>query len=90
VGIVGPNGAGKTTLFRMMTGEQQPDTGTVTLGESVKVAYVGQIRDTLDNNKTVWEEVSGGLDILKLVITKLHHVLISVALTLKVKISKNV
>ena len=65
VGIVGPNGAGKTTLFRMMTGEQQPDTGTVTLGESVKVAYVGQIRDTLDNNKTVWEEVSGGLDILK-------------------------
>ena len=66
VGIVGPNGAGKTTLFRMMTGEQQPDTGTVTLGESVKVAYVGQIRDTLDNNKTVWEEVSGGLDILRI------------------------
>ncbi|WP_343598094.1 energy-dependent translational throttle protein EttA [Acinetobacter sp.] len=65
VGIVGPNGAGKTTLFRMMTGEQQPDTGTVTLGESVKVAYVGQIRDTLDDAKTVWEEVSGGLDILK-------------------------
>lgn len=65
VGIVGPNGAGKTTLFRMMTGEQQPDTGTVTLGESVKVAYVGQLRDTMDNNKTVWEEVSGGLDILK-------------------------
>ena len=88
VGIVGPNGAGKTTLFRMMTGEQQPDTGTVTLGESVKVAYVGQIRDTLDNNKTVWEEVSGGLDILKLVITKLHRVLILVALTLKAKISK--
>ncbi len=47
VGIVGPNGAGKTTLFRMMTGEQQPDTGSVTLGDSVKVAYVGQIRDTL-------------------------------------------
>ncbi|EPX1189456.1 energy-dependent translational throttle protein EttA [Acinetobacter baumannii] len=65
VGIVGPNGAGKTTLFRMMTGEQKPDTGTVTLGDSVKVAYVGQIRDTLDDNKTVWEEVSGGLDILK-------------------------
>ncbi len=65
VGIVGPNGAGKTTLFRMMTGEQQPDTGSVVLGDSVKVAYVGQIRDTLDNNKTVWEEVSGGLDILK-------------------------
>lgn len=66
VGIVGENGAGKTTLFRMMTGEQQPDTGTVTLGESVKVAYVGQIRDTLDDNKTVWEEVSGGLDILRI------------------------
>ena len=65
VGIVGPNGAGKTTLFRMMTGEQQPDTGSVTVGESVKVAYIGQIRDTLDDNKTVWEEVSGGLDILK-------------------------
>ena len=66
VGIVGENGAGKTTLFRMMTGELQPDTGTVVLGESVKVAYVGQIRDTLDNDKTVWEEVSGGLDILKI------------------------
>ena len=65
VGIVGPNGAGKTTLFRMMTGEQEPDTGTVTLGESVKVAYVGQLRDTLDNKNTVWEEISGGLDILK-------------------------
>ena len=65
MGIVGPNGAGKTTLFRMMTGEQQPDTGSVTVGESVKVAYIGQIRDTLDDNKTVWEEVSGGLDILK-------------------------
>src|SRR5574344_2020049 len=66
VGIVGENGAGKTTLFRMMTGEQQPDSGTVTLGESVKVAYVGQIRDTLDDNKTVWAEVSGGLDILRI------------------------
>ena len=58
VGIVGPNGAGKTTLFRMMTGEQEPDTGTVTLGDSVKVAYVGQLRDTLDNKNTVWEEIS--------------------------------
>ena len=66
VGIVGPNGAGKTTLFRMMTEEQQPDTGTVTLGDSVKVAYVGQLRDTLDDKKTVWEEISGGLDILNI------------------------
>jgi sulfate-transporting ATPase len=66
VGIVGPNGAGKTTLFRMMTGEQQPDTGTVVMGETVKVAYVGQLRDVLDAKKTVWEEVSGGLDILKI------------------------
>ncbi|SDB81694.1 energy-dependent translational throttle protein EttA [Acinetobacter boissieri] len=65
VGIVGPNGAGKTTLFRMMTGEQEPSTGTVTVGESVRVAYVGQIREALDDSKTVWEEVSGGLDILR-------------------------
>jgi len=66
VGIVGPNGAGKTTLFRMMTGEQQPDTGSVRLGDTVKVAYVGQLRDELDDKKTVWEEISQGLDILKI------------------------
>ncbi|WP_026472307.1 energy-dependent translational throttle protein EttA [Alkanindiges illinoisensis] len=64
VGIVGPNGAGKTTLFRMITGEDKPDTGSVSVGESVKVAYVGQMRDTLDPKKTVWEEVSDGLDII--------------------------
>ena len=64
VGIIGPNGAGKTTLFNMITGKDKPDTGTVEVGESVKVAYVGQVRDELDDNKTVWEEVSDGLDMI--------------------------
>ena len=64
VGIVGPNGAGKTTLFNMITERDTPDTGTVDLGESVKVAYVGQVRDNLDYSKTVWEEVSDGLDVI--------------------------
>lgn len=64
VGIIGPNGAGKTTLFNMITGKDMPDSGSVELGESVKVAYVGQVRDELDDNKTVWEEVSDGLDMI--------------------------
>ena len=64
VGIIGPNGAGKTTLFIMITGIDKPDTGTVEVGESVKVAYVGQVRDELDDKKTVWEEVSDGLDMI--------------------------
>ena len=64
VGIIGPNGAGKTTLFNMITGKDKPDTGSVEVGESVKVAYVGQLRDELDDKKTVWEEVSDGLDMI--------------------------
>lgn len=66
VGIIGPNGAGKSTLFRMISGQEQPDSGTITLGETVKVASVEQFRDTMDNNKTVWEEVSGRQDIMRI------------------------
>ncbi len=62
VGVIGPNGAGKTTLFRMIVGEQQPDAGELTLGETVNVAYVDQSREALDAEATVWEEISGGLD----------------------------
>jgi ATP-binding cassette ChvD family protein len=65
VGVIGPNGAGKTTLFKMMTGKEQPDGGKITLGPTVKLAYVDQSRDHLDDKKTVWEEISGGLDIMK-------------------------
>ncbi|WP_341327799.1 energy-dependent translational throttle protein EttA [Methylotuvimicrobium sp. KM2] len=64
VGIIGPNGAGKTTLFRMMAGFEKPDSGTVTIGQTVQLAYVDQMRDNLDPNKTVWEEISDGLDII--------------------------
>ena len=65
VGVIGPNGAGKTTLFRMIVGQEQPDAGTIRVGDSVQLAYVDQSRDTLDADKTVWEEVSDGQDILK-------------------------
>ncbi len=64
VGIIGPNGAGKTTLFRMMAGFEQPDSGTLTIGQTVQLAYVDQLRDDLDATKTVWEEVSEGLDVI--------------------------
>jgi sulfate-transporting ATPase len=64
VGIIGPNGAGKSTLFRMIAGKEQPDTGTIKIGSTVKMAFVDQTRDDLSNEKTVWEDVSGGLDIL--------------------------
>jgi len=66
VGVIGPNGAGKTTLFKMITGQDKPDTGTFTVGPTVKLGYVDQSRETLDPNKSVWEELSGGLDIIKL------------------------
>ena len=66
VGIIGPNGAGKTTLMRIITGQEQPDTGTFRVGETVKLGYVDQSRDALDDNKTVWQEISGGLNILTL------------------------
>jgi ATP-binding cassette ChvD family protein len=66
VGIIGPNGAGKTTLFRMVTKQEQPDQGAIKIGESVRLGYVDQSRDTLDGVKSVWEEISGGLDQLAL------------------------
>ena len=66
VGIIGPNGAGKTTLFRMIVGQEQPDSGTLTVGSTVKLAYVDQARDTLDSAKSVWEEISGGNEQMQL------------------------
>src|SRR5436309_1426525 len=66
VGVIGPNGAGKTTLFRMITGQERPDAGTIKVGESVHLGYVDQSRDSLDGKKNVWEEISGGLDQLML------------------------
>jgi ATP-binding cassette ChvD family protein len=66
VGVIGPNGAGKTTLFRMITDQERPDSGAIKIGESVALGYVDQSRDALDAKKTVWEEISGGYDILYL------------------------
>jgi ABC-type nitrate/sulfonate/bicarbonate transport system ATPase subunit len=66
VGVIGPNGAGKSTLFRMLTGQEKPDAGTITFGDTVKLAYVDQSRDALDAGKTVWEEISDGLEVLEL------------------------
>ena len=65
VGVIGPNGAGKTTLFRMITGEEQPDSGTLRLGETVQIASVDQSRESLNGDNTVWEEISDGLDMIK-------------------------
>ena len=66
VGVIGPNGAGKSTLFRMLTGQEQPDDGTLEMGDTVDLSYVDQSRDALDANATVWEEISGGAEIIQL------------------------
>ncbi|MGE0449844.1 MAG: ATP-binding cassette domain-containing protein, partial [Vicinamibacterales bacterium] len=66
VGVIGPNGAGKTTLFRMISGQEQPDGGTLKIGETVQIGYVDQSRDALDPEKTVWDEISGGQDEVEL------------------------
>ncbi|MFO0982836.1 MAG: energy-dependent translational throttle protein EttA [Planctomycetota bacterium] len=66
VGVIGPNGAGKTTLFRMITGQERPDSGTIKIGDSVKLAYVDQIRGSLDGKRSIWEVISGGQDLIQL------------------------
>ena len=66
VGVIGPNGAGKTTLFKMITGQETPDAGSIRVGETVRLGYVDQSRDALDPSKTVWEEISGGAEVVKL------------------------
>ena len=66
VGVIGPNGAGKTTLFRLITGQEKPDSGAIKVGETVKLGYVDQSRDSLDGKKTVWEEISGGEEQIEL------------------------
>ena len=66
VGIIGPNGAGKTTLFKLITGEEQPDEGSIRIGETVQMTYVDQMREKLDPNKTIWELISGGQDVIRL------------------------
>ncbi len=72
VGVIGPNGAGKTTLFRLLTGQEKPDGGILRIGDTVQIGYVDQSRDTLNPDKTVWEEISGGTDILEFGKTKMN------------------
>jgi ATPase subunit of ABC transporter with duplicated ATPase domains len=72
VGVIGPNGAGKTTLFRMLTGQELPDKGTIRVGDTVELGYVDQSRDSLDPNKSVYEEISGGNDLLEMGTRKIN------------------
>ncbi|MFM7869867.1 MAG: ATP-binding cassette domain-containing protein, partial [Planctomycetaceae bacterium] len=72
VGVIGPNGAGKTTLFRMIIGAEKPDSGTMKIGETVDISYVDQSRDSLDGSKTVYQEISGGHDLLEVGSAKIH------------------
>jgi energy-dependent translational throttle protein EttA len=72
VGVIGPNGAGKTTLFRILTGQEKPDGGNLRIGDTVQIGYVDQSREALDPNKTVWQEISGGTDILEFGKTKMN------------------
>ncbi|HVV64733.1 MAG TPA: energy-dependent translational throttle protein EttA [Rhizomicrobium sp.] len=72
VGVIGPNGAGKTTLFKLLTGQEKPDSGKLLIGDTVQIGYVDQSRDALDPNKTVWQEISGGTDILEFGKTKMN------------------
>ena len=72
VGVIGPNGAGKTTLFRLIMGEEQPDAGEITVGQTVDLAYIDQSRDSLDGEKTVFQEISGGLDVIEIGKIKMH------------------
>jgi sulfate-transporting ATPase len=72
IGVVGPNGAGKTTMFRMIVGQEQPDSGTLRIGDTVQISYVDQSRDDLDGKKTVYQEISGGHDLLEVGTSKIH------------------
>ncbi len=88
VGVIGPNGAGKTTLFRMIVGQDKPDDGTIRIGDTVKLGYVDQSRDTLDGKKTVFEEISGGNDVIKLGTAKCRHAPMSAGSTSRAPTSR--